>query len=109
MPWGGDEGSALAFAGSFSVWGVKPGCSAEIVVDGEFPAAFVELVVVGDAEQVEVDQVGFPAVQPVQAMVGFGPGRRPVTVRADAPAVAGGQPVTQAVGDDPGGRPKSTI
>jgi hypothetical protein len=55
----------------------------------------------GSAEHDQVVQVGRAAVQPMDEMMTFAPGQRPITVREDAAAVADRQGVALRRGDDP--------
>ncbi|HEX4427930.1 MAG TPA: hypothetical protein VHZ96_01535, partial [Frankiaceae bacterium] len=67
------------------------------MADGDYPAALVDFVVVVQAEQVKVFGFGFALMfQPVLAVVGFCPGRWPITAGPDAAAVAGYQETAEA-------------
>ncbi len=55
------------------------------------PVTLVDEVVMEVAQEAAVGQVGWPAVLPSRAVVGLCPGRRPVTAREHAAAVADGQ------------------
>ena len=84
-----DEWSSLALEGWPVAGWVEPGGSLGVVGDGDGPAAFVDDVVVPEADEVEVFLVGAAAVGDVDAVMGFGPGGGPVASGEDASAVAG--------------------
>ena len=67
----------------FSMWwgGGQPA----VGVAGQPPAALMDRAMVGSAQQREVGEVGGAAMQPMSEMVGFAPGRGPVTAGQTQP------------------------
>ncbi len=78
-------------------WG-EPGSSA---ADGDRPVGFLDFVVVEQAEQDPVVEVGSAAVEPGPDVVGLGPGWWPVTPRPRTPAVADVESGAQAAAEQP--------
>jgi hypothetical protein len=83
-----EEWTAVAFEGWSSVGWPEPGGSVGVGSDGEFPAAFMDFVMVVRAKEVEVFGFGFSVVpEPVLTVMSFGPGGWSIAAGPDAAAV----------------------